>query len=81
MALSIQMRTLMGKKTLLGLPLPSKGHIVPKELTAKQVCNYLGIMGCDWGTKELELIFRLSALEAEAGPLPDFLVTHDQQGQ
>ena len=71
----------MEKKALLGFPLLVRGSIVPKELTPKQVCNYLGIMGCDWGTKELELIFRLSALEAQAGPLPDFLVTHDQQGQ
>lgn len=65
MALSMQIRTSMEKKPLLAFPLPVKGCIVPKELTAKQVCNYLGIMGCDWGTKELELIFfRLSALEA-----------------
>lgn len=57
MTLSMQIRTPPEKKTLLAFPLPLKGHIVPKELTAKQICNYSGIMGCDWGTKELELIF------------------------
>lgn len=64
--MSMQIRTPPEKKTLLAFLLPLKGRIVPKELTAKQICNYPGIMGCDWGTKELELIFffRLSALEA-----------------
>jgi len=65
MTLSMQIRTPLEKKTLLAFSLPIKGRIVPKDLTAKQVCNYPGIMGCDWGTKELELIFfSLSALEA-----------------
>lgn len=55
--MSMQIRTPPEKKTLLAFLLLLKGRIVPKELTAKQICNYPGIMGCDWGTKELELIF------------------------
>lgn len=57
MTLSMQIRCPEEKKTLLAFPLPIKGCIVPKELTEKQDCNYPGIMGCDRGTKGLELIF------------------------
>lgn len=61
--MSMQIRTPPEKKTLLALLLLLKGRIVPKELTAKQICNYPGIMGCDWGTKELELIFFFSGFQ------------------
>lgn len=61
--MSMQIRTPPEKKTLLAFLLLFKGRIVPKELTAKQICNYPGIMGCDWGTKELELIFFFSGFQ------------------